>query len=196
VRRITASVVGTFAGTALLVALKFGDGAPPQVASAAAGGVQPLAQAGTADPSATPVPPSHQPIGQSGAARPRTSKSNRQTASKPTSKPTSKPIRAVPTGTGGGSGLKTGTFAGAASTNQYGTVRVTITVSGGRITDLQATYPTSPSRTAQINARAIPALRQEALSAQSAQVSTVSGASYTSASYRASLQSALSAAKA
>jgi uncharacterized protein with FMN-binding domain len=184
--------VGTFAGTALLVALKFGDGAPPQVASAAAGGVQPLAQAGTADPSATPVPPSHKPIGRSGAARPRTPKSNRQTASKPTSKP----IRAVPTGTGGGSGLKTGTFAGAASTNQYGTVRVTITVSGGRITDLQATYPTSPSRTAQINARAIPALRQEALSAQSAQVSTVSGASYTSASYRASLQSALSAAKA
>jgi uncharacterized protein with FMN-binding domain len=188
VRRITASVVGTFAGTALLVALKFGDGAPPQVGSAAAGGVQPLAQAGTADPSAAPVPPSHQPIGHTATAQPRVPKSNRPTAPKPISKPT----RAVPTG----SGLKNGTFAGAASTNQYGTVRVTITVSGGRISDLQATYPTSPSRTAQINARAIPALRQEALSAQSAQVSTVSGASYTSASYRASLQSALSAAKA
>ena len=47
-----------------------------------------------------------------------------------------------------------------------------------------------------INERALPTLIQEALTAQSADVDTVSGATYTSNSYRDSLQSAIDAAKA
>ncbi|MEV7978491.1 FMN-binding protein [Streptomyces sp. NPDC086519] len=95
-----------------------------------------------------------------------------------------------------GSGLRDGTFKGAASTNQYGTIQTTVSVSGGRITEVTATYPTSPAMTSQINARAIPALRKEALTAQSATIDSVSGATYTSSSYKKSLQSAIDAAKA
>ncbi len=46
-------------------------------------------------------------------------------------------------------------------------------------------------RSQQINSAAAPILLQETLSAQSAQIDTVSGASYTSAGYVQSLQSAL-----
>jgi len=46
-------------------------------------------------------------------------------------------------------------------------------------------------RSQQINSEAAPILLQETLKAQSAQIDTVSGASYTSAGYVQSLQSAL-----
>ncbi|MFF4361628.1 FMN-binding protein [Streptomyces sp. NPDC001604] len=95
-----------------------------------------------------------------------------------------------------GSGLKNGTFKGALAQNEYGTIQTTVTVSGGRITDVTASFPTTPARSAQINSRAIPALRQEALTAQSASIDAVSGASFTTASYKQSLQSAIDAAKA
>lgn len=197
-RRTTAAVLGTFAGTALLVGLKLGNGASAQGANAsaqgtaaAAGGVQPTVQDTPTGLAVTPAPASPA----SPTATPRSSPTKR-----PRPKATTQPSRSAPSGGGsggsGGSGLKNGTFTGAASSNEYGTIQVTLTVSGGRLTDVRATYPTSPSRTAQINARAIPALRQEALAAQSAQVSAVSGASFTSASYQASLRSALAAAKA
>ncbi|MFF7189800.1 FMN-binding protein [Streptomyces sp. NPDC008222] len=95
-----------------------------------------------------------------------------------------------------GSGLKNGTFKGAPAQNEYGTIQTTVTVSGGRITDVTASFPTTPARSAQINSRAVPALRQEALAAQSASIDAVSGASFTTASYKQSLQSAIGAAKA
>lgn len=92
-------------------------------------------------------------------------------------------------------GLKDGLFRGAASRNQYGPVQVTIRVAGGKITNLKATHATTPATTRQVNTRAIPVLRQEALTAQSAQVDTVSGATFTSGSFRTSLQSAIAAAR-
>ncbi|MDX2675377.1 FMN-binding protein [Streptomyces sp. NY05-11A] len=95
-----------------------------------------------------------------------------------------------------GGGLKNGTFKGAPAQNDYGTVQTTVTVSGGRITDVAASFPATPDRSAQINAQAIPVLRQEALAAQSADIDAMSGASFTSASYRQSLQSAIDAATA
>jgi uncharacterized protein with FMN-binding domain len=63
------------------------------------------------------------------------------------------------------------------------------------MTAVTVAYPTAPSKTAEINARAVPRLRQQALAAQNANVSTVSGATYTSRSFIASLQAALTAAK-
>jgi len=69
---------------------------------------------------------------------------------------------------------------------------VEVTVANGRITAVDAVvYPTERSRDRQINARAVPQLDSEVLSAQSARIDTVSGATYTSTGFVTSLQSAL-----
>jgi len=69
---------------------------------------------------------------------------------------------------------------------------VQITVQNGRITAVNAVeYPQNNPRDQQINAYAIPQLNQEALSANSASIDMVSGATYTSEGYLGSLQSAL-----
>ena len=70
-------------------------------------------------------------------------------------------------------------------------------VSGGQITEAVALQtPSADRKSVSINARATPTLATEVLSAQSAEIDTVSGATYTSKSYRASLQSAIDLAKA
>ena len=76
----------------------------------------------------------------------------------------------------------------------YGMVQVKLTVSGGRITDVQAVRLPSGGRSSSISAYAAPMLRSEVLAAQSAHIDTVSGASYTSEAYARSVQSALDAA--
>jgi uncharacterized protein with FMN-binding domain len=74
-------------------------------------------------------------------------------------------------------------------------VQVSITVNGGKITDVAVpVYPTGNGRDQEINAYALPALRQETLAAQNAAIDTVSGATVTSDGYLQSLQSALDAA--
>jgi uncharacterized protein with FMN-binding domain len=57
-------------------------------------------------------------------------------------------------------------------------------------------YPDGDNKSVRINSRALPTLISESISSQSADVSTVSGATYTSVSYRVSLQSAIDNAKA
>lgn len=102
--------------------------------------------------------------------------------------PAAKPTTPTPTTT-----TTTKTVTGGVSENQYGPVQVQVTVRGGKVTAVTATqYPNGDSRSAQISAYAIPALNQEALQAGSAGIDMISGASYTSESYLASLQSALS----
>ncbi len=67
-----------------------------------------------------------------------------------------------------------------------------ISVSGGQITDVQVLdHPASNSKDRQINERALPVLISETTQAQSAQIDMVSGATYTSDGYIASLQSAI-----
>jgi uncharacterized protein with FMN-binding domain len=84
------------------------------------------------------------------------------------------------------------TATGAAQPNQYGVVQVRVSVSGGRITQVTALQaPQGDPRSQEITAMAVPQLGQEAVAAQSAQIDAVSGATYTSDGYRASLQSAL-----
>ena len=81
---------------------------------------------------------------------------------------------------------------GSTEMTRYGPVQVRVTISGGRITDVKAVqYPTGERRDQEINAFALPQLRSEVLSAQSARVDVVSGATFTTAGYLASLQSAL-----
>jgi len=71
-------------------------------------------------------------------------------------------------------------------------VSVRIYVSGKRITDVRARYPTERPRSAQINNHAGPLLRSEALKAQSANVHAVSGATMSSTAFKQWLASALS----
>ena len=81
---------------------------------------------------------------------------------------------------------------GAAADTRYGPVQVQITVTDGKVTSVKAVeYPREDPRDAEINSYAIPQLNQEATSAKSAQIDTVSGATYTSEGYIESLQSAL-----
>ena len=102
-------------------------------------------------------------------------------------------------GTGGSGGsTTTGTKAVTGSTVQtrWGPVQVKITIKSGRLTDVTAVqYPTDNPRDQEINSYALPQLRTEALQAQSANIDTVSGATYTSDGYRQSLQSALDSAR-
>jgi uncharacterized protein with FMN-binding domain len=84
--------------------------------------------------------------------------------------------------------------AGQVVQTQYGPVQVEITVRGGRITKARTLAHPSGGESDQINGYAVPLLDQEAVAAQSAQIDTVSGATFTSAGYQQSLQSALDAA--
>jgi uncharacterized protein with FMN-binding domain len=76
-------------------------------------------------------------------------------------------------------------------------VQVSITVSGGQLTSVEVLqYPDDDRKSVRINERALPTLIADTLTAQSADVDTVSGATYTSESYRASLQTAIDDARA
>jgi uncharacterized protein with FMN-binding domain len=86
----------------------------------------------------------------------------------------------------------TRTIAGDPIQTQYGTVQIQLTVSGKQIQNVSFLQLTAnDGRSEQINSYAGPVLLQETLSAQSAQIDTVSGATYTSEGYLQSLQSAL-----
>jgi uncharacterized protein with FMN-binding domain len=70
-------------------------------------------------------------------------------------------------------------------------VQVQATVKNGRITGVTAVQSPGDGRSRSINSRSQPVLEQEAIAAQSADIDMVSGATYTSRTYRASLQAAL-----
>jgi uncharacterized protein with FMN-binding domain len=75
---------------------------------------------------------------------------------------------------------------------QYGNAQVRVTVANGKITTIEAVQLQSADpKSVQISGYAAPILQQSALSKQTANVDSVSGATYTSESYKASLQSAL-----
>jgi uncharacterized protein with FMN-binding domain len=86
----------------------------------------------------------------------------------------------------------TKTVAGSAVQTRYGTVQVQVTVAGSKITNVSFLQLTSfDGRSADINSQAGPILLQETLTAQNANIDSVSGATYTSDGYLQSLQSAL-----
>ncbi|WP_457011171.1 FMN-binding protein [Geodermatophilus sp. SYSU D00965] len=81
---------------------------------------------------------------------------------------------------------------GPAVDTRWGPVQVQVTVSGGRLTDVEVVeYPTGNGKDRQINAYAVPRLVQETLDAQGADIDMVSGATVTSEGYVESLQAAL-----
>ena len=120
------------------------------------------------------------------------------TAGSSTSGSSSTGSSSTASGSGSGSGstslsaLEDGTYTGTAEDTRFGTDQVQVTVSGGTITDVAAIQLSDREpRSEAISNRAAPVLREEVLSAQSAKVAYVSGATYTSDGYLASVQSAL-----
>ena len=75
---------------------------------------------------------------------------------------------------------------------RYGDIQLQVTVSGSRITKVSVAQEDSTDpRSQMINSEAIPMLQDQTMSAQSANIDGISGATYTSEAYAQSLQSAL-----
>jgi uncharacterized protein with FMN-binding domain len=85
-----------------------------------------------------------------------------------------------------------GTWTGSSVNTRFGSVQVSVTISGGQITEVTPLHLTdADGRSVQISNQAAPMIRKEVLAAQSAQVSNIGGATYTTQAYLQSLQSAL-----
>jgi uncharacterized protein with FMN-binding domain len=83
-----------------------------------------------------------------------------------------------------------------AFTTPFSFIQVRVTFTGRRLTRVETVEMTGTgARTQAINERAEPLLRAEALRAGSADVDVVTGATYTSRSYRKALQSAIDKAR-
>jgi uncharacterized protein with FMN-binding domain len=88
--------------------------------------------------------------------------------------------------------LRDGTATGDVAATAYGPVQVRVTVTGGAIVDIEALVtPNLHERSRWIAANLVPELRQRVLTAQTADVDVMSGATFTSGGYLRSLQSAL-----
>lgn len=127
----------------------------------------------------------------SGSSGSSTSGSSGSSSGSSSSEPSSTPSSGTSSG-GTATTAKDGTYTGDAKTVRYGTTQVKVVISGGRITDVTVVQENQDDgRSVQISESAFPTLREEVLQAQKADVDTVSGATYTSLQYEASLQSAL-----
>ena len=101
------------------------------------------------------------------------------------------PSPAAPSSSAAGSTAAT-TVTGNSADTRWGPVQVQLTVQNRKVIAVEVVdYPTNNRRDQQINARALPVLVKETLSAQSADIDMVSGATVTSDGYIRSLQSAL-----
>jgi len=175
-RKVAGALLATAAGLIALLSFKSHT---PAAASAltAAGSSGTSALSGTgSNPTPAPAPDSGPGTGSSAPA---------QGGAAPSTAPAG--------GSGSGSGsAKNGSYTGSAADTMYGPVQVRITVAGGKLTHVDVLQvPDSGRYEAEIVADALPILQSEALSAQSANIDIVSGATFTSQGYAQSLQSAL-----
>ena len=163
--------VGTIGGLGAVFAIT-----PPQFGTSGPSGLAALP--GRATPSAAPVDVAPSKAGTTPS----------KTATSPSKAATTKPAPTAPVAPSG----ITGTFDGNTTSTRWGPVQVRIVVKDGKIVAASALQsPDGDSRSRSISEQAIPYLVQETLAAQSAQISGVSGASYTSNGWFTSLQSAL-----
>ncbi len=169
-RRITTAIVASISGVVLL--FSYHTSTMGSRASASAPGLVLAAPAGTVTVTA-PAADSEQPATDAApAATPETA---------PTTTTDSAPASKKPKVVDGDS-----------IDTRWGPVQIEVTIAAGKITDVQPlAVPYDNGRSQEINNYAVPILRQEIIDAQSAQIDTVSGATYTSGGYRDSLQSAL-----
>jgi uncharacterized protein with FMN-binding domain len=167
-RRAVLTLGGTIAGLAVLLSFKSHSATPN--ATAAAG--PPSNAPGTTSPA--------QPGGTSGTTGAGAARPTPSTARQP----------------GRGSPAATRTITGAVASTQYGPMQIQLTLTGQRITKVTILQRTNDgTESNQIDAFAIPKLTSETLTAQSSRIDAVSGATYTSAGYTKSLQSALDQAR-
>lgn len=142
--------------------------------------MSPVPSPGPTTPTAPLPTPTNQPMVTNALAPP-------TNAPIPTSAPTLPPPR---------SGLKDGTFVGDTINAFYADFQVQAIIQGGKLTDVQfLKYPNDSGHSRQVSEYSMPILKSEAITAQSAQVDIVSGATDTSQAFIQSLQSALDRAK-
>jgi uncharacterized protein with FMN-binding domain len=85
-----------------------------------------------------------------------------------------------------------GVFQGNTMQTRWGPVQVEITVTDGKITNVSTLqYPNGDRRSLNISNQVLPWLQQEVLRTQSTNITGISGATYTSNGFKASLASAL-----
>jgi uncharacterized protein with FMN-binding domain len=153
--------------------------ATPAAAASSSPAASPLASAAPSKTAKrTPPKPAHSP-----AAPAKTAPA---TTAPTTAPPSKKPTAPAPTKSSPPP-APSGTFTGPNEDTQYGPVQVRITVAGGKITEAADVQQPADS----IGANAVSQLNSEVLTAQSANVQAVSGATYTSGGYIKSLQQAV-----
>jgi len=114
-------------------------------------------------------------------------------ASTPAPSSTASPATTSPA-TAGTPSTSSTTVTGQTEQTPYGPVQVEVTFTGTKITAIKVLQvPDRSGRDAEIASYAVPQLKQEVLASQSAQVDSVSGATYTSGGYLQSVQSAIDA---
>jgi len=167
-RRAILTIGGTAAGLAALLSFK----THTSIADVADPGASPLAASAAAT---TPTAPATAPMKAKATATPM------------------KPKASASSGAGGSSGsMATRTITGAAEDTMYGPMQVKVTLEGTKITNVAVVQETNDGQESQsIDAFSIPKLTAETLTAQSARIDAVSGATSTSQGYIGSLQSAL-----
>lgn len=172
--------VGTLGGLGAVFAIT-----PPQFGGSTPSGLAALP--GKAASSAAPAPVATKSKAASAPTKAAPTKKATPTKTK-SAAPAQTQAPAAPAQSGG----ITGTFDGNTASTRWGPVQVRIVVKDGKIVDASALQaPSGDSRSRSISQQAIPYLVQETLAAQSAQISGVGGASYTSNGWYQSLQSAL-----
>ncbi|HEX4090312.1 MAG TPA: FMN-binding protein [Trebonia sp.] len=172
-RRAILTIGGTAAGLAALLSFKTHTS------------VADVADTGTGSPAASASAPAT-PTGP--AASPTTMKSKMK------AKASSSPKAKASAGAGGTSGgsMTTRSVTGPVESTMYGPVQVKVTLDGSKITNVSMVQDTNDGQESQqIDSFAIPKLTAETLTAQSARIDSVSGATTTSQGYIGSLQSAL-----
>ena len=171
-RRVILGVLGTVLGTAVLIGLRMPHGRPAGAVAEAP--LDPAAGAGDQGrPAGTPTagPSSDRPGATKPPARPGGSRPGATTG------PATRTRTAAP--------VTRTILGGAFPARDFGDVQVRVILTGTHIDDIQVVQMSNRPR----NAPAL--LRQEALARQSANLSNVSGATYTCQAYMRSLQSAL-----
>ncbi len=87
---------------------------------------------------------------------------------------------------------KDGTYTGSIADAYYGPVEVQATIKNGALSNVSfLLFPNGHQTSTYINEQVMPMLTQEAISAQSANVNGISGATFTSQAFQQSLASAL-----
>jgi hypothetical protein len=179
-RRVVLAIASTVAGLVVLLTFKSHTGTSALSAAAPAGTARPGGTTGTSSGAGT--------TNGAGGSAPSGAAGGTSGGGSAPSGSSASPATAPGQGDTAGARIITGNVANTI----YGPVQIQAAVKAGKI--IKVTILQQPSTTAhdlQIGAFAFPQLEAETLSAQSAKIDMVSGATYTSGGYIQSLQSAI-----